>query len=174
MGERAAVDGGARYCAGCGSPYPEAAGWPRRCASCGATAYGNPIPVVVVLAPVADGHGGLIAIRRGQDPYRGRLALPGGFVEHGETWQQAAARELREETGIAVRPDDVQLFQVASALADNTLLLFALTPPLQSTALPPFQPSAEVAERLVLREAAPLAFPLHEAAVRAYFDRPER
>lgn len=163
-----------RYCSVCGSPYSETAGWPRRCASCKATAYGNPVPVVVVLAPVADERGGLLAIRRGGDPQRGRAALPGGFIEHGETWQQAAARELLEETGVVTPPEDMRLFQVASGLDDNTLLIFALAPPLQSTTLPPFEPSAEVTERFVLSEVTPLAFPLHEAAIRIYFDQPEQ
>jgi 8-oxo-dGTP diphosphatase len=45
---------------------------------------------------------GVVVIRRGSEPFRGRWALPGGFVEVGETVEEAADREAAEETGLAV------------------------------------------------------------------------
>jgi len=42
----------------------------------------------------------LVAVRRKNDPFRGMAALPGGFVELGETTQEAVVREVLEETGL--------------------------------------------------------------------------
>jgi len=44
--------------------------------------------------------GKLVAIRRRNEPFRGMPALPGGFVELGETTVEAVVREVREETGL--------------------------------------------------------------------------
>src|SRR4029079_9297124 len=97
------------HCGWCGALFAVAT-WPRACV-CGNTSYANPIPVAVVLLPVGDG---LLTIRRGIPPQLGKLALPGGFMELGETWQESAARELREETGIVVAPAGFTVFDVAS------------------------------------------------------------
>lgn len=49
-----------------------------------------------------DGVAIVVLIERANEPFRGRLALPGGFVEHDEDLPEAAARELAEETGLVV------------------------------------------------------------------------
>ena len=53
---------------------------------------------------VHDVAGRLLVIRRGHEPGRGLWSLPGGRVEPGETDAQAVVREMREETGLDVRP----------------------------------------------------------------------
>jgi 8-oxo-dGTP diphosphatase len=53
-------------------------------------------------AVVRDGLGRLLLVRRANEPGRGLWSIPGGRVEAGETDEQAVAREVMEETGIAV------------------------------------------------------------------------
>ncbi|MFE3328400.1 NUDIX domain-containing protein [Streptomyces sp. NPDC059176] len=62
-----------------------------------------PFAVTVDLAvfTVRDGELQVLLIERGQEPYKGDLALPGGFILPGESAGQAARRELAEETGLA-------------------------------------------------------------------------
>lgn len=151
------------YCTACGGPL--AASWPRRCA-CGHTAYRNPLPVAVLLLPVDDG---LLVIRRDIDPGRGLPALPGGFIEHGETWQRAAARELAEEAGVTLDPAGIALFDTVSA-PDGTLLVFGIADRVDSADLPASAATAESTGWEVLRAPVPLAFPLHTAAVARFFD----
>lgn len=59
----------------------------------------TPKIVVDVVVPSEDG---VILIRRGTEPYEGMWALPGGFVEVGETVENAAVREVKEETNLDI------------------------------------------------------------------------
>lgn len=56
--------------------------------------------------------GAILLVVRGHEPFRGRLALPGGFVEPGETVETAVQREVEEETGL--RPRSIELLGVYS------------------------------------------------------------
>lgn len=155
------------HCCHCGNPFADSQPWPRTCVRCGRTSYVNPVPVAVILLPV---DGGLFCIRRAIEPGKGKLALPGGFIDLNETWQEAAARELFEETGIRIHPVEVREFRVLSSTAgDGVLLIFGVTNERSSRTLPTFRPTNETSECVVIQGPAELAFPLHTLAVKDYF-----
>ncbi len=67
------------------------------CAQCRRFYYSNPVPAACCIVTRGDD---LLLAKRAVEPCRGQWALPGGFVEIHETTEEAALRELKEETGI--------------------------------------------------------------------------
>ena len=66
------------------------------------------VTVDVVIFTIADDDLKVLLIRRGAEPFKGKWALPGGFVNMNESLERAAARELKEEVGVS----DVYLEQL--------------------------------------------------------------
>lgn len=154
------------HCSHCGHPFAAGQSWPRTCSNCGRMSFVNPLPVVVMLVPVDNG---LLLIRRGIEPGMGKWAFPGGFIDLGETWQEAGAREVFEETHLQIDPEEIREFQVRSA-PDGTLLIFGLAQARSAAQLPPFEATAETTERVVRRELTDMAFELHFRAGEAFFN----
>lgn len=88
-----------RYCSVCGAAtHPAKAGWSRRCDGCAAEHFPRTDPVVIMLAE----HQGRILLGRQHAWPQGRYSALAGFVEPGETIEEAVARELFEEAGVRV------------------------------------------------------------------------
>jgi len=89
-----------KYCPRCGGPAVLADSRKIVCEGCGFGLYLN--DAAAVAGMLFDGEGRLMTVRRNQEPQAGLLDLPGGFVEFGETAEEALAREVREELGVTV------------------------------------------------------------------------
>ncbi|MES2442056.1 MAG: NAD(+) diphosphatase [Pseudomonadota bacterium] len=107
--EEAALYGGARsvvdwhmrhrFCAVCGTgTAPFRAGWGRKCPSCAAEHFPRTDPVVIMLAE----HGDRVLLGRQKAWPPGRYSALAGFVEPGESIEEAVARETLEEAGVRV------------------------------------------------------------------------
>jgi len=100
-GARSLVDWHARhrFCATCGSPTELfRAGWGRRCGQCRAEHFPRVDPVVIMLAE----YDGRVLVGRQRQFAPGMFSALAGFVEPGESLEEAVARELFEEAGIRV------------------------------------------------------------------------
>ena len=86
-----------RFCGICGGrTMPFRAGWARSCTGCGAEHFPRVDPVVIMLAE----HDGKVLVGRQPRYPPGRYSALAGFVEPGESIEEAVARELHEEAGV--------------------------------------------------------------------------
>ena len=89
-----------RFCAQCGQPTTLAkGGWQRDCSSCGASHFPRVDPVAIMLVE----HEGRVLLGRNAGFPQGTYSALAGFVEPGETIEEAVAREVLEEAGVRVR-----------------------------------------------------------------------
>ena len=101
-GARSLVDWHARhrFCARCGSPTALVkGGWQRTCTGCGAEHFPRVDPVTIMLVE----HEGRLLLGRQPRFPAGNYSALAGFVEPGETIEEAVAREVLEEAGVRVR-----------------------------------------------------------------------
>lgn len=64
----------------------------------------NPYPTVDI---VLQQHDTVLMVARAKDPFKDMLALPGGFINRGETAEDAAIREAKEETSLEIEPLEI-------------------------------------------------------------------
>jgi ADP-ribose pyrophosphatase len=74
---------------------------PFRCHGCGHTTFFG--PVAAVGAIVTNNDGEVLLIRRAHDPAKGKLGMPGGFIDPGESAEEALRREVLEEVGLQIQ-----------------------------------------------------------------------
>jgi 8-oxo-dGTP diphosphatase len=157
-----------RHCPRCGSAAVEVR-FPRsiHCATCGYAAFYNPKPVACAI--VRDAQDRVVLARRGFEPGAGRWSMPGGFVDLGESVEDAVRRELREELALEVELEG--LVGVYSRAEDRIVLIVHA-----ARALGVPQPSEEAPEvRAFAADAIPwdeLAFWSDERALRDLLTRP--
>lgn len=87
------------YCPICGSSQFKVNNFKsKKCDACGFVYYANPSSATVAF--IFNDKGELLVVRRKNEPAKGTLDLPGGFVDMDETGEQGVAREVKEETGL--------------------------------------------------------------------------
>lgn len=103
------------YCTECGTRLETVEREDRErnyCGECNSIVYRNPKPVAWLLV---EHSGENLMVKRDHEPDRGKWDIPGGFVELEESFEEAARRELREETGVRlekqIQPVDTINFQ---------------------------------------------------------------
>ena len=134
------------YCTKCGGAL--ALGWieldqreRRICTACGEIHYENPHLLVSCYIHWRDR---VVFCRRARAPARGLWALPAGFVEQGETLEEAVVREVEEETGLPLSPRSVSLLRLLSLPHINEVYVEFRA---ELTAMPAFSPGHETLER---------------------------
>ena len=97
-----------RFCARCGSgTAPAKGGWQRTCGTCKAEHFPRVDPVTIMLVE----HGGRLLLGRQPNFPEGFYSALAGFVEPGETIEDAVAREVMEEAGVTVKGADYVMSQ---------------------------------------------------------------
>lgn len=124
--------------------------------------YNNPVPVAVGIVPVYgdDQTEHFLFIRRAVAPIGG-VACVSGYVDEGESAEQAMAREFMEEVGAETLPEDWQVF-ATRCTPSNRLLIFMKLVNLcvHIDDLDGFVPNSEVSEVIVGDRHTELVFPL--------------
>ena len=156
-----------RHCPRCAARLPPRAHPAAiECAACSFLLFFNPASAVGAFLENAAGE--VLFLKRARQPGLGRLGLPGGFIDAGETAEAALRRELREEIGLETltarflcsQPNDYEYRGVQYAVLD---LFFVVHSPDPAAAIDP----EEVSELVWRRPAGVLAEEIAFASVRA-------
>ena len=157
-----------KFCSKCGNPVtfeiPPGEDRPRfNCRHCHTIHYQNPLMVV---GCIPEWSGRVLLCKRAIEPRHGTWTLPAGYLENGETVENGARRELKEEAGVsALEMTPYGLYDIPHI--SQIYLIFRT--PLQNEAFKPGPESLDV--RLFSREEIPwdeLAFPVIQTTLERY------
>lgn len=158
------------HCPACGERFTDP---PQKnmqtCLSCQESLWHNPIPVVLGIIPVQSG--GIIVVKRGIEPQYGQWALPGGFLDDEESWQEGLVREVLEETALSFPASAVKHVLTQSIRNGKQILIFGSLPPVSPGWIKSFVPNDEVLALRVMVAPENLAFPLHTTVATEYLSR---
>ncbi|HET57989.1 MAG TPA: NUDIX hydrolase [Deltaproteobacteria bacterium] len=137
------------------------------CPHCDVVFYDNPLPVVSAI--VVNRKREVLLVKRGREPHQGEWCLPIGFAETGESIEDAALRELREETGLEAAI--LRLIDVDTIHDDYYGSLTVITYEVRKTGgrLSPGDDASEVKFAPVV-DLPPLAWESNTKAVKRYVD----
>ncbi len=160
------------HCSGCGGDAIANEGPAVRCEACGWTFFTN---VAAAAAVLLEHDGQLLLVRRQREPARGKLGIPGGFVDPGEDAAHAACRELREELFLELQPSDLRylttvpnVYPFEGVTYRSLDVIFAATLPAMPTAFDETEIAAVELVNPRTHDPAELAFDATRAAVAAY------
>ncbi len=163
------------YCPRCGSANPSVGSVPFVCAACNLSVFFTPVAAVGGL--LVNQEGLLLLVRRARDPGKGKWELPGGFVDRGESIEQALVREIAEETQLELshieyltsHPNDYYYHGVMTPVADCFYICHVAAGQTLSTDAEEIEhyewtrPTAEHLENL--------AFPSNRVAIEMWLER---
>lgn len=156
------------HCSYCGHLFDQE-NWPRKCTQCNNISYVNPLPVVVVLLSVWEGPNlGTLIQQRKINPNAGEWALTGGYIDMGETWREAACREVLEEIGLKIKEKDLVFLDLKSSTKKENLLIFCFHTPTIDMRDINFISNEEVSAIKIIYEPIELCFPSHTEVLKEY------
>jgi len=160
------------FCSRCGGPkIRRRSPVEYECEACGFKHFTN--PTVAVAAIIANRVGEILLIRREREPGKGKLSVPGGFVDPGETGEEAVRREVREEVNLEVENLEYlasfpNRYQFQGVIYPTLDVFFAATAESLCEARAKSEVEAVVSVAPTHLEFAELAFPSVAQALRLY------
>ena len=160
-----------RFCYYCGKELIEKSFQERMhryCQTCDRIHYVNPLPAVATL--VINDANQLLLVKRSVEPAKGEWCLPGGFIETDESIEEAALRELEEETGIKGTVVSLVDFFSQRSRHHGTLIIFGYRVKIAGGEMQAGDDAQEV-DFFDFDNLPPIAFLSHQALLKKEFGK---